>query len=134
MACSFEHHGVHSLMMANIQVVKNPMQRGKFIVVHCAHCEYPVCATVCPSDAIVKDEKTGIVRIKSIKCIGCKNCIIACPTSARWFYDVHHLSIKCDLCHNDPQCVKACTAGALKFIPREEARKIYGVLKVSRGS
>lgn len=134
MACSFEHYRVRSLKRAYIQVVKNPMQRGRFIVVHCAHCEYPVCTAVCPSAAIVKDEETGIVRINSMKCIGCKNCIIACPTSARWFDDEHKISVKCDLCNNDPKCVKACTTGALKFIPREEAKKIYGLLKANGGS
>ena len=86
------------------------------------------------SIAIVKDEKTGIVRIDSMKCIGCKYCIIACPISIPWFDDEYRVAAKCDLCDGDPKCVKLCPSDAIIFVPREEAREIYGVLKANGGS
>jgi len=45
----------------------------------CMHCESPACAEVCPADAI-KQTEDGIVHssIKS-RCIGCSNCVLACP-------------------------------------------------------
>ncbi|PYT47708.1 MAG: 4Fe-4S ferredoxin, partial [Acidobacteria bacterium] len=45
----------------------------------CWHCEEPTCAMVCPADAIKKGDD-GIVQ-SSLKprCIGCSNCVLACP-------------------------------------------------------
>lgn len=131
--CSFEHYGVCSFDRTSIWIAENPGQKGAFIAAHCAHCEYPMCEAVCPSDAIVKDEETGIVRISSMKCIGCKNCIIACPISVPWFDLEHRVAIKCDLCDGDPECVKFCPTGALKVVPRVEARERYGILKGNGG-
>jgi len=34
-------------------------------------------------------------------------------------------SKKCLLCHGDPQCVHFCPNGALKFVPWDEAIKLY---------
>ena len=45
----------------------------------CMHCEEPACAMVCPADAI-KRTPDGVVQ-SSLKprCIGCTNCVYACP-------------------------------------------------------
>ena len=45
----------------------------------CMHCEDPICAQVCPADAI-KQTPDGVVQ-SSLKprCIGCSNCVLACP-------------------------------------------------------
>ena len=45
----------------------------------CMHCEDPICAQVCPADAI-KQTAEGVVQ-SSLKprCIGCSNCVLACP-------------------------------------------------------
>ena len=127
--CAFEHYRVSSLERAHIRIVDDPNQRGQFIAAHCAHCEYPMCEAVCPAEAISKDEKTGIVRIDSMKCIGCKNCRVACPISIPWFDEEYRVSAKCDLCDGDPKCVKLCPTEAITFVSREKARKMHGVLK-----
>ncbi len=43
------------------------------------HCEDPICARVCPADAI-KQTPDGVTQ-SSLKprCIGCSNCVLACP-------------------------------------------------------
>jgi Fe-S-cluster-containing dehydrogenase component len=50
------------------------------------------------------------------KCLGCKMCIIACPFGAPSFDPVDRVTIKCDLCEGDPECVKLCPSETLKFV------------------
>lgn len=54
----------------------------------CMHCNSPhhsPCTFVCPVNATVRDEKTGIVDHIIPRCIGCRYCIVACPYHARDF-------------------------------------------------
>ena len=45
----------------------------------CMQCENPSCVSVCPTRATYKDEGTGVVLVDWNKCIGCKDCMVACP-------------------------------------------------------
>ena len=47
----------------------------------CMHCEDPICAQVCPSDAIKRSEELGVVHAaqNAARCIGCQNCELSCP-------------------------------------------------------
>ena len=86
----------------------------------CMHCEYPLCAAVCPVEAITKYEE-GPVVIDQATCIGCEYCIHACP----WHVIAkHHLSgkaTKCTMCADRigageaPFCVQICPVEALSF-------------------
>lgn len=54
----------------------------------CMHCNSPhhsPCTFVCPVNATVRDEKTGIVDHIYPRCIGCRYCMVACPYHARDF-------------------------------------------------
>ncbi|MBN1994387.1 MAG: 4Fe-4S binding protein [Anaerolineae bacterium] len=55
--------------------------RKGFVVVVCRACFDPPCARVCPTEALVEREGGG-VKLKADLCIGCENCVEACPFGA----------------------------------------------------
>jgi carbon-monoxide dehydrogenase iron sulfur subunit len=55
--------------------------RKGFIVIVCRACPDAPCARVCPTDALVQREGGG-VKLKPQLCIGCENCLAACPFGA----------------------------------------------------
>jgi Fe-S-cluster-containing dehydrogenase component len=92
----------------------------------CMHCENPVCARVCPADAI-KQTPDGVTQ-SSLKprCIGCTNCVVACPFGVP-NYDVRiDQMMKCDYCYDrtsvgkKPMCATVCPSQALTFATPEE--------------
>jgi len=86
----------------------------------CMHCTDAGCVTVCPSGALYYT-KYGTVGLDRDKCIGCKECIFACPFEVPKYDPATDKVAKCDMClsriENDmiPACVKACPTGALLF-------------------
>ncbi len=118
-ACSYFHHGQTDFTKTNIYGVFEEAS-GKLAIANCQHCEEAFCLAACPVEAISKDPKTGLVLINSMKCIGCKSCILACPQKVIWFDEKGHVARKCDFCDGDPLCAKYCSPGALKVVPREE--------------
>jgi Fe-S-cluster-containing dehydrogenase component len=95
----------------------------------CMHCENPVCARVCPADAI-KQTPEGITQ-SSLKprCIGCTNCVMACPFGVPKYYAEIDQMMKCDMCYDRtsvgkrPMCATVCPSGALAFTTMEEIRR-----------
>jgi phenylacetyl-CoA:acceptor oxidoreductase 27-kDa subunit len=59
-----------------------PDVRRSFVPVACMHCDEPPCEEVCPTTA-TKKRADGLVSIDYDLCIGCANCIMACPYDAR---------------------------------------------------
>jgi len=90
----------------------------------CMHCEDPACARVCPADAIKQTEE-GIVQ-SSLKprCIGCSNCVLACPFGVPRYVIAADQMMKCDMCYDrtsvgkKPMCATVCPSEALYFGPR----------------
>jgi Fe-S-cluster-containing dehydrogenase component len=95
----------------------------------CMHCENPVCARVCPADAI-KQTPDGITQ-SSLKprCIGCANCVMACPFGVPKYYAEIDQMMKCDMCYDRtsvgkrPMCATVCPSGALAFTTLEEIQR-----------
>lgn len=91
----------------------------------CMHCEFPMCAAVCPVEAITKYEE-GPVVINQEVCIGCEYCVHACPWGVISLDNLSHKAAKCTMCHDrvsesqQPFCVQACPVGALDFGLQEE--------------
>jgi Fe-S-cluster-containing hydrogenase component 2 len=110
--CSLYHEGVVNPELARIQVIAPVLKIFEAEGYTCKQCEGPECLYACPVEgALHIDEATGARVIDEDKCIGCKQCIEACPqypnTPIR--YDAEReICIKCDLCGGDPLCVKFC--------------------------
>ena len=95
----------------------------------CMHCEDPICAQVCPADAI-KKTPDGIVQ-SSLKprCIGCSNCVLACPFGVPKYDGYVDQMMKCDMCYDRtsigkrPMCATVCPSQALAFTTLEEIER-----------
>jgi Fe-S-cluster-containing dehydrogenase component len=92
----------------------------------CMHCETPTCAEVCPADAI-KRGADGIVRSAlEARCVGCSNCVLACPFGVPKMNSDFDLMMKCDLCYDRtsvdkrPMCATVCPSGALFYGTAEQ--------------
>ncbi len=59
-----------------------PNVRRTFVPVACMHCTNPPCEEVCPTTA-TRRRSDGVVDIDYSLCIGCANCVMACPYEAR---------------------------------------------------
>lgn len=119
-ACAYYHFKRFDLNKAHLHVQFDE-KNAEFEAVYCQHCDEPLCVAACPKEAIVKDEKTGWVKINPMRCVGCQTCTVACPLSAPWFNMDFHVAMKCDFCDGDPQCAKFCSPQAIKVAVRREA-------------
>ncbi|HEY7957521.1 MAG TPA: 4Fe-4S dicluster domain-containing protein [Polyangia bacterium] len=95
----------------------------------CMHCENPICARVCPADAI-KQTPEGVTQ-SSLKprCIGCSNCVLACPFGVPKYKAEIDQMMKCDYCLDRtstgkrPMCATVCPSQALAFVTLEHIEK-----------
>ena len=93
----------------------------------CRHCDDPACLAVCPSEAIMK-RSDGVVLVDAERCIGCEQCVDACPYGAMTFDSNQEIASKCDLCshrlkQNDaPRCVAYCQGKAIAIIDEENLK------------
>ena len=95
----------------------------------CMHCEDPTCAEVCPADAI-KQTEAGIVQSAlGPRCIGCSNCVLACPFGVPKYFAEFDQMMKCDMCTDRtsegyaPMCASVCPSEALWYGTAEEFRE-----------
>lgn len=100
-----------------------------FLPLSCQHCTRPACARACPvvPKAISKDPDTGIVVVDPARCVGCGECVAACPYGAMGFDAERHQAAKCDLCverraegQTTTACASVCPTGAIRFGERDE--------------
>ncbi|MCX5821061.1 MAG: 4Fe-4S dicluster domain-containing protein, partial [Deltaproteobacteria bacterium] len=101
----------------------------------CMHCTNAACVKVCPSGALYHSD-LGTVGIINERCIGCKECVAACPFEIPRYDCVTDKVYKCDLCLSriradlPPACVKACPTGALTFGDKPDmVKKAYARAK-----
>ena len=95
-------------------------------VATCFQCGEPQCLEVCPSDAITKSEKDGIVRVDAESCSGCEACIDACSYGMMFFNEDKQVATKCDICGGKPACVEVCPYGILTL---EKSEPVYRLVE-----
>ena len=85
----------------------------------CMHCEDPTCAQVCPADAIKQTEHGIVQSALKPRCIGCSNCVLACPFGVPKMIAEFDQMMKCDMCTDRtseglrPMCASVCPSQAL---------------------
>lgn len=101
----------------------------------CHHCADAACVRACPEGALYYEG--DVVAISQGRCIGCRNCVQACPFGAvevvpevkidtvggiNVLGSKRSFLVKCDLCtdrEGGPACVAACPTTALKLVDKE---------------
>lgn len=116
------HAGISMIHLEQIQRA-DTVQTTPII---CMHCEDPACAAVCPADAIKKTPDGVVQSSLKPRCIGCTNCVFACPFGVPKYDAQIDQMMKCDMCYDrssvglKPMCASVCPSQALFFGTREE--------------
>ncbi len=133
-ACSEAHNlpeGIANCQIFILKVKKGEEVQETYAYFSCMHCKRPQCAEACPTGAMRREK--DVVLLEERLCVGCMNCIYACPWGAPVFNPNTGKVSKCDLCIDrilagkKPYCVEACPNGALvlkeKKAPAKKAVK-----------
>jgi Fe-S-cluster-containing dehydrogenase component len=97
------------------------LPKASYVFMPCFHCENPWCVAACPTGAMQKRAKDGIVFVNPSLCVGCKSCMSACPWGAPQWHPETGKVVKCDYCvervdrGQKPACVTVCTSHCLQF-------------------
>jgi len=138
-ACALAHdqsHDIESLTPSHFQPRLHLVRTFQVsAMATCHQCEDAPCLNACPTGAIFHDNQ--IIQVDQSRCIGCKNCVIACPFGAmevvshparRVFAGIEMQNgvkaeaHKCDLCIDraaGPACVQVCPTKALHVMDEE---------------
>ena len=109
-----------------VAVAEPDARRARFVFMPCFHCEDAWCMAACPTKAVQRRDRDGIVFIEAALCIGCKSCLSACPWGAPQWDPVSRKAVKCDYCMDRldaglrPACVTKCVTGCLSFGDADE--------------
>jgi Fe-S-cluster-containing dehydrogenase component len=108
---------------------KHPVYRK----VQCNHCNEPACLTSCFVNAYTKTREGAVVYNPKV-CVGCRNCMIACPFHVPGYsYSSAFNPVikKCIFCYDTrlkngqpPACVEICPQEALTFAHRRDLLRI----------
>ncbi len=101
--------------------------------IQCNHCNEPACLSSCFVNAYTKT-KEGAVIYNSKVCVGCRNCLIACPFNVPGYsYSSAFNPVvkKCIFCYDTrlkygrpPACVEVCPQEVLTFGHRNDLLRI----------
>ncbi len=101
--------------------------------IQCNHCNEPACLTSCFVSAYTKTGEGAVIYNPKV-CVGCRNCMIACPFNVpAYSYSSAFNPVirKCIFCYDTrlkygrpPACVEICPQEALTFGRRSDLLKI----------
>lgn len=144
MACSVHKSQKFNPFLTGIWIDSDD-GKGSNTPLLCRQCLNPVCVKACPAEQvwngskpydppIFRDPDTGVIGLDSAKetCIGCMECMHACPFGSIRIVPEDLSLVKCDLCDGDPECVKFCPTGAVQFL--EITRSKTPKVKKNKGS
>ncbi len=138
MACSLKKSGKFNPFCTGIWIESDD-GTGANTPALCRQCLNPLCVKTCPAESvwdqktpfdspIYRDPATGVIQLDSKKetCIGCMECMHACPFGAIRIVPEDLSLVKCDLCGGDPECVRFCPTGAVQFVEITKVKKKKG--------
>ncbi len=114
MVCAVKHTGKSNPARSRIRVIKWE-DKGICAPTLCRQCRNAPCKAACPVEAIDVDPALAVVTIDPEACIGCQECVAACPFGVMGFDEDDQIAFKCDLCGGDPQCARFCDIQAVAF-------------------
>jgi Fe-S-cluster-containing hydrogenase component 2 len=114
LACSFTKEGAFVPSLSRIRVMQ-VHELGMNVPTVCVNCADAPCIAACPTGAVFRDASVPVVRINEEDCIGCGDCVRACPFGAADMNEEKGVATMCDLCDGKPVCVNHCIYGALGF-------------------
>ena len=146
-ACFTVHSRQHNPIGKTVGTVTVPVTPRLYLTkfekgcmpVQCKHCEDAPCLNACTKGAISRIDCQVIVDPE--KCIGCKDCMQACPFGAialppyaknghvvaqAMSPEPQVFASKCDLCQGiegGPACVRVCPHEALRIVDPEAERE-----------
>ncbi|MCL2028888.1 MAG: 4Fe-4S dicluster domain-containing protein [Deltaproteobacteria bacterium] len=163
MACFQAHNEKRNRVGKTVGTISVPVTPKLYVTVtetvslpiQCKHCENSPCLAVCKQKAITRVNGTLVIdEVKcgssavvanGDRCIGCKDCLLACPFGAVNLlpYFVGGVQVpqvdgqggkvaasKCDLCHEHPKgpaCVRNCPNEALRVTDIDAERKLKNI-------
>jgi len=123
-ACAVAHNNdlwpqERSAFIPRIKVI---FQGASSVAVTCRHCNAAPCVESCPVEALRFVNQA--IQLDAQRCIGCKNCLFACPFGAIEMVPdqgrTATVAQKCDLCSHQepasPACVANCPTQALHLL------------------
>ncbi|WP_306059418.1 4Fe-4S dicluster domain-containing protein [Natronococcus wangiae] len=118
--------GENARKTARLEAGENPGETS--LPMQCYHCENAPCVSVCPTDALQKEDD-GFVTVTDDLCVGCQYCLSGCPFGAPQFPDSEEgtaqivgtggIMDKCTGCRErqeaskGPACAEECATDAI---------------------
>ena len=101
--------------------------------IQCNHCNEPACLSSCFVNAYTKTKEGAVIYNPKV-CVGCRNCLIACPfyvPGYSYSSALNPVVKKCIFCYDTrlkygkpPACVEVCPQEVLTFGYRKDLLKI----------
>jgi len=108
--CAERHIGMSAPSRALIRIHVGLFD-GSVSADYCRQCQDASCAAACPTEAIAPDGQSW--HVDETLCIGCGECVDACPYQAIRVDVVTGVAAKCDLCRGSTRCIEICPTTAL---------------------